>query len=333
MSAHNNPVPRECGHSRFSRGVLGVLMGGSRAVVLSFLCLLLSGVPASRAAGQGSLTPQNATVEVDVACDGTGTRLQDTLNGLNPFASAYEVRVSGYCPEPLYIEKFLYLRLVSADAVARASVGKIYVATSAHNVYVDRLRVVDTGIRHIDAASYSIRAASNRFEMNDSEVFCEFIAAPARPCKGVLKDMGLGLFYNVDFTGQGWASRALTALRSTVFVFAYNRESFDAALCLELDSVEARDRGSMQVYQGVGCPTLSVSVGDHSDGYVALNDSSSIAKAQVADLAKLSVYDRAGSSRPNGKLRTYRQMVGSTSCGLFSVVHAVGEAKKNYCGP
>lgn len=303
-----------------------------RSVSLSFLCLLLSGVHLSRAEASGTLAPQNATVEVDVACDGTGTRLQEALNALNPFASAYEVRVSGYCPEPLYIEKFMYLRLVSADAGARASVGKIYVATSAHNVYVDRLRVVDTGVRHIDAASYSIRAGNNRFEMNDSEVVCELTAVDARPCRGVRKDTGWGLFYNVDYTGQGWISRTLIAVRSYVFLFAYNRESFNAATCLEFSSAEVRDGGSLQAYQGVDCPPLSVNVGDHSYGYVALNHGSSIENAKVDDFAKLTVYDRAGASGANGKLRTYRQMVGSTSCGLFSIAHALVDTKKNNCG-
>lgn len=303
-----------------------------RSVSLSFLCLLLSGVHLSRAEASGTLAPQNATVEVDVACDGTGTRLQEALNALNPFASAYEVRVSGYCPEPLYIEKFMYLRLVSADAGARASVGKIYVATSAHNVYVDRLRIVDTGVRHVDSASYSIRAASNRFEMNDSEVVCELAAVDARPCLGVVKDMGLGVFYNVDFTGQGWWNKSLLALRSTVFVWGHNRETPDAAPCLELSYVGVLQRGAMTAYQGIGCPPLSVGLGDHSSGYVALNVGSSIENAKVDDFAKLTVYDRAGASGANGKLRTYRQMVGSTSCGLFSIAHALVDTKKNNCG-
>lgn len=308
-------------------------MGGMRSMALSFLSLLLAGVPVSRAEAPGSLAaPQNATVEVDVTCDGTGTRLQDALNALHPFASAYEVRVSGYCPEPLYIEKFLHLRLVSADAGARASVGKIYVASSAHNVYVDRLRVVDTGVRHIQSPSPSIRAGNNRFEMNDSEVVCELTAASYDGCRGVLKELGVGAFFNVDLTGAGWIFRTIESLRSTVQVVAYSRESYAFEPCLEMDGLRAEDRGNMLVYQGVGCPPISVDVSDHSFMRFFLADGSSIAKTYAGDFGKLVVYDRSRPSGANGKSRTYRQMVGSTSCGRFSIAVAAGESKKNYCG-
>jgi hypothetical protein len=308
-------------------------MSGLWSIALSFLCLLLAGVPVSRADAPGSLAaPQNATVEVDVACDGTGTRLQDALDELHPFASAYEVRVSGYCPEPLYIEKFLYLRLMSADAGARASVGKIYVASSAHNVYVDRLRVVDTGEKHVQSPSFSIRAGNNRFEMNDSEVVCEATAASYAGCRGVLKETGVGAFYNVDLTGEGWIYRTIESLRSSVQLVAYDRGSYAFEPCLEMDRVRAEDRGYMLVYQGVGCPPISVDVSDHSFMRFFLADGSSIANTYAGDFGKLIVYDRSPPSGANGKSRTYRQMVGSTSCGLFSIAVASGEAKKNYCG-
>lgn len=62
---------------------------------------------------------------VTVNCNGAGTKLQDALDGLNPVANVYDVRVTGYCPEPLSIRGFSQLTIRSSDVANRATIGMI----------------------------------------------------------------------------------------------------------------------------------------------------------------------------------------------------------------
>lgn len=69
-------------------------------------------------------TTKNPVV-IDVACNGTGTPLQDMLNSLNPVSSVYRIEVSGVCNELLVIEDFSRLTIRSKNPDNRASIRSI----------------------------------------------------------------------------------------------------------------------------------------------------------------------------------------------------------------
>jgi len=91
-------------------------------------------IPVCAMAGKPQPPAYTPTV-VNVACDGTGTKLQDALNAVNPTANVYDFRISGTCPESLKVSGFSQLTLRSSDLANPATIGRV---TLVHLVRIPR---------------------------------------------------------------------------------------------------------------------------------------------------------------------------------------------------
>ncbi len=287
-------------------------MNAIRAIGILLASLALMSVAEAQKGGGkpggGTPTPYSPVI-VNVACDGTGTKLQDALNALNPFANAYEVRVSGVCPESLTIDKYQWLKIISKDTNAQGSIGKVNIGTSAKSIFLERLYVVDDGSQ----GNGTVIARNSNLVLSDIEIVCDLSASSSRTyCIAVTQVSGQGKFYNVAFSGLSWLKgRRYDGFRvKAEFSSAANGEN----VCLGFDTFQTYDGSKLAIVQGSNCNSIRVLVNGGSHGEVNIGSGSLIEKAVLGDLSRLLIYDDGSS--------TFHELVTETICGDFAVAKA-----------
>lgn len=244
----------------------------------------------------GTLTPYTPVI-VNVTCDGTGTKLLDALNVLNPLTNVYEVRVSGICPESLTIENFQNLTITSAMADANPTIGAVAIAQNANVVKLSRL------VLNNKTTLESVDAKNAHLVLNDLDIFCETAS-----CGGVTKKFGVASLYKVAFHNSncGQPCSQITASDSDLLLVPSAKDEYDSGLCLKIGTVVVSN-GTALLKQGVNCVELiDIALTDHA--VVLLYAGTSPVSASVGDLSILTgSYD----------LREYQ-------CGFFSLIEENG---------
>ena len=86
----------------------------------------------------------SAAVIINVACDGSGTKIADALARVNPLVAVYEVRVSGRCPERVFIANFIKITIKSANLGDPASI-QFFGTDSSVDVVLENVKILHAG--------------------------------------------------------------------------------------------------------------------------------------------------------------------------------------------
>jgi len=294
-----------------------------RAITILFASLALISIADAqkgKPGGGGGTTPPPpySPVVVNVACDGTGTKLQDALNALNPVANVYEVRVSGVCPESLVINGFAGLTLTSPTAGSASTIGRIESGTSGFGSKIT--------IRNLNLSSDYLAAAMYIF---DSEIQAEdvvFVCTTRDGCANLItafqsKIRTSGL-RSENFIQGGAIS---VDRHSFAFIGMASRTNPEFS-CSDLDLLRSR-RGSYVSYTSEGGTTLNNQPCNVNRVTAEFGGEIFLVNQGLTD-----VFTVEGGSVYGGNTLGGR-WYGAVSCAPYSVVSDIEDPTVNRCVP
>ena len=179
----------------------------------------------------------SAAVIINVACDGSGTKIADALARVNPLVAVYEVRVSGQCPERVFISNFFNITITSANPSAPATI-QFFGTDSSVDVNLQNIKILHEG--GSGCSSFGCTAISNtstgRLSVRDVDIQCVNAGACA---DAVITRTGEIRLYSVTKSGVWGSSGArVVAIRNGSILVSSS--SSNRNICFAGDEYYAR---------------------------------------------------------------------------------------------